>query len=72
MNLDFEHLAPNDIKIEFGPAPLREELETWQDVYGIEERYKAKCCCESDGKYWLTPSFLMSGQEERPLHLMII
>jgi len=21
-------------------------------VYGIEERYKAKCCTESDGKYW--------------------
>ena len=28
-----------------------EEIETWKDVYGIEERYKAKCCGESDGKY---------------------
>ena len=24
------------------------------DVYGIEERYKAKLCGENDGKYWLT------------------
>jgi len=24
------------------------------DVYGIEERYKAKCCSENDGKYWIT------------------
>jgi hypothetical protein len=23
------------------------------DVYGIEERYKAKCCCDNDGKYWI-------------------
>ena len=22
-------------------------------MYGIEERYKAKCCSETDGKYWL-------------------
>ncbi|GJL63043.1 MAG: hypothetical protein NPIRA04_16970 [Nitrospirales bacterium] len=51
---DFEHLTPNDIEIEFGPAMLSEEIETWKDVYGIEERYKAKCRSESDGKYWLT------------------
>ncbi|MGP0594669.1 HNH endonuclease [Nitrospira sp. T9] len=51
---DVEYLTPNDIEIEFGPASLSEEIETWKDVYGIEERYKAKCCCESDGKYWLT------------------
>ncbi|GJL65926.1 MAG: hypothetical protein NPIRA05_08970 [Nitrospirales bacterium] len=51
---DVEQLTPNDVEIEFGPASLSEELETWKDVYGIEERYKAKCCSESDGKYWLT------------------
>lgn len=51
---DVEHLMPNDVEIEFGPAALSEELETWKDVYGIEERYKAKCCSESDGKYWVT------------------
>ncbi|MCA9420921.1 MAG: hypothetical protein KC592_07875 [Nitrospira sp.] len=51
---DIEHLTPNDIEIEFGPGGLKEEIETWKDVYGIEERYKAKCCSESDGKYWLT------------------
>jgi len=32
---------------------LSEEIETWKDIYGIDERYKAKCCGESDGKYWL-------------------
>jgi len=49
-----DNLTPQDIALEFGPDQLHEEIETWRDVYGIEERYKAKCCCESDGKYWLT------------------
>ncbi len=51
---DVDHLAPEDVQMNFGPAAIAEEIETWKDVYGIEERYKAKCCTESDGKYWLT------------------
>lgn len=50
---DIGHLVPSDIEIEFGPTALSEEIETWKDVYGIDERYKAKCCSDSDGKYWL-------------------
>ena len=34
-------------------AQTRSEIETWKDAYSIEERYKAKCCGESDGKYWV-------------------
>lgn len=48
-----DHLTPNDIELEFGPAGLMEEIETWKDVYGIDERFKAKCCSDSDGRYWL-------------------
>lgn len=51
---DIDKLMPADITMEFGPAALVEELDTWKDVYGIEERYKAKLCGENDGKYWLT------------------
>ncbi|MBQ0755233.1 MAG: hypothetical protein KBT87_08220 [Gammaproteobacteria bacterium] len=49
---DIDHLAPADIQITFGPADINEEIETWKDVYGIEERYKAKCC-SGDSKDWL-------------------
>ena len=52
-NNDVANLTPSDITLQFGPAASREEIDTWKDVYGIEERYKAKCCGESDGKYWL-------------------
>jgi hypothetical protein len=51
---DIENLKPTDVQMQFGPAAITEEIETWKDVYGIEERYKAKFCGENDGKYWLT------------------
>lgn len=51
---DMDKLMPADITMQFGPAALVEELDTWKDVYGIEERYKAKLCGKNDGKYWLT------------------
>lgn len=50
---DIESLKPANIDLEFGPASLVEKINTWKDVYGIEERYKAKFCEENDGKYWL-------------------
>ncbi len=51
---DIAELTPTDITLQFGPAVLVEKLDTWKDVYNIEERYKAKLCGENDGKYWLT------------------
>lgn len=51
---DIENLTPKDVSIQFGPHDIHDEIETWKDVYGIEERYKAKFCSENDGKYWLT------------------
>ena len=51
---DIEKLEPADVQMKFGPAAITDEIETWKDVYGIEERYKAKLCKENDGKYWLT------------------
>lgn len=50
---DIENLEPSDIQLTFGPSAISEEIETWKDVYGIEERYKAKCCNENGGKYWV-------------------
>ena len=54
LHSDVENLKPADVQMQFGPAAVTEELETWKDVYGIEERYIAKVCGENDGKYWLT------------------
>ena len=50
---DWTNMVPENIILSTGPENLREEINTWLDVYGIEERYKAKCCSENDGKYWI-------------------
>lgn len=55
-NLDKVNLAslkPQHVSVQFGPPELQEQIDTWRDVYGIDERYKAKLCGENDGKYWL-------------------
>jgi len=48
-----DNISTNDIQLSFGPDNISEEIETWKDVYGIEERYKAKCCSETDGIAWI-------------------
>jgi len=49
---DIDQLTPDDIELTLGPSTVDEEIETWKEVYGIDERYKAKCC-GSDAKDWL-------------------
>jgi len=49
---DIDRLTPADIQLTFGPAAVHEEIETWKEVYGLDERYKAKCC-DVDAKDWL-------------------
>jgi hypothetical protein len=58
LQIDLQHsdipkLTHADITLRFGPAAITQEIDTWKDVYGIEERYKSKLCTESDGKSWL-------------------
>ncbi|BBO89624.1 HNH endonuclease [Desulfosarcina ovata] len=50
---DWTNITPDDVNISTGPEMAREEIDTWLDVYGIEERYKAKCCGDNEGKYWI-------------------
>lgn len=50
---DIDKMVPADITIQFGPAALSEEIDTWKDIYGVEERYKAKLCGKNDGRYWV-------------------
>ncbi len=63
---DFNRLTPDDICLSFGPTAVREEIETWQDIFGIAERYKAKCSSESDGKYWLEQILDEWKEDDRP------
>lgn len=59
---DIAKLTPQDITITFGPDSLAEELQTWNELFSIEERYKAKCC-STDAKYWITQIFEEHGDK---------
>jgi hypothetical protein len=50
---DVNNLLPNDIDLQVAAPGREEEVEGWKEVFGIEERYKAKFCGENDGKAWL-------------------
>jgi hypothetical protein len=49
---DLDRMKPEDLNLQFGPEELSEEIEAWNDVYGIKERYIAKCL-SPDAKDWL-------------------
>jgi hypothetical protein len=50
---DVTKLIPGEIDLQISAAGHDEEVEGWREVFGIDERYKAKCCGENDGKAWL-------------------
>lgn len=50
---DITNLKRTDIELEFLCPGHEDEVEAWKDVFGVEERYKAKICAKNDGKVWL-------------------
>lgn len=63
---DIHKLTKIDINIDFGPDELAEEIKTWNDLYGIEERYKSKLLEENEGKYWLVQILDEWQEDGRP------
>ena len=55
-NSDIDALTPTDIELSYGPVAVQEEIDTWKDVYGIDERYRGKLL-NGDGKAWLIEVF---------------
>jgi hypothetical protein len=49
---DISTLTPADITLTLTSARQQAEVDSWKDAFGIEERYKAKCLEENNGKYW--------------------
>jgi hypothetical protein len=52
-NNDITNLSPDDIELQLNAPGREEEVETWKDVFGVVERYKAKFCGKNDGRAWL-------------------
>ncbi len=45
-------IKPLDIQIKFSAKKKKAEAERWAELFGLEERYRDKCCKQKDGIYW--------------------
>jgi len=50
---DVTNLKPDHIDLHISAPNHDEQVEAWKDVFGIEERYRAKLCGHNEGKAWL-------------------
>lgn len=51
-NIDIHNLQPTDIDLQITCIGHSEEISSWSEVFGIEERYRAKCLEKNEGMYW--------------------
>ncbi|MEZ8801567.1 HNH endonuclease [Vibrio splendidus] len=63
---DWKKLEATDVTLSMGSALIQQELDTWDDLYGISERYKAECCSKNSGKAWLSEVFERSNKLKLP------
>jgi hypothetical protein len=50
---DWTNLKPENFTFSFGPASRDEEIQTWVEIYRVNERYAARCCSRNGGIGWL-------------------
>jgi len=49
---EIDKLKPDKLNIHATSSQHTEEITTWKEVFGIDERFKAKCCSKNGGLYW--------------------
>lgn len=53
LNNDIPSITPQEIELEITSVDHQEEVETWKEIFGIEERYKDILRKKNKGKAWL-------------------
>ena len=46
-------IKPEDVTINIQSTKYHEEIQTWDDIFSINERYKEVCSSNSQGKEWI-------------------
>lgn len=49
---DWTKQKPTDLNITISSGSHPEEVETWNDLFRIKDRYSAQCCDNGGGLYW--------------------
>ena len=50
---NIDNLQPSDMELNIFSIKFREQVNTWKDVFRIDERYKAKIASKKSAKAWL-------------------
>ncbi|MBX9986358.1 hypothetical protein [Priestia aryabhattai] len=53
LNNDIPSITPEEIELEITSGDFQEEVETWKEIFGIEERFKDILRKKNKGKAWL-------------------
>jgi len=53
----WDGLRPDDISVGLCSAANSEEIDTWKELYRIDQRYSARCCYKNGGNAWLNRIF---------------
>lgn len=54
---NWNDLKGDDVAIDFGPASKADEINTWKELFRVDQRYSAKCCSKNGGVAWLNRVF---------------
>jgi hypothetical protein len=49
---DFPNLLPSDMDIVITAKNAQDKVETWKDLFNLDERYRDILCGENEGKVW--------------------
>lgn len=47
-----DDLSADDVQFDLSSATHTDEVATWNDVFGLDERYRAECASSTGGKHW--------------------
>lgn len=54
---DWTKIIPEQLDVLIKSKSFQEEVDTWIDLFNVDQRYAAKCCAELGGKAWLRRIF---------------
>jgi len=64
---NIDNLKPSDMELNIFSIKFREQVDTWKDVFRIDERYKAKIASKKSAKAWLSEAHTTMNHTQTPM-----
>lgn len=62
LDSDLSKIEPNKLKIELESTINKDEVETWDELFRIKQRYAARCCADEGGGYFWINRIISESQ----------